>query len=290
MSIQSKQNDVARIQRELAALRKQDADAAKAEANVAKDAEQTGRHLQTTRSESSVRTYRQKLVRLSGDLAKAQGKRATISKSIADKLAKLHQAEQALSKELEQDRKKLLEAQKKREKEQIDHQRKLTSELQRQRALVVSAEGVASPGIGPGKGAVKVHDAFISHASEDKEGFVRPLAEALKSAGFDVWYDEFALTVGDSLRQTIDRGLAKSRFGIVVLSSAFFAKNWTQYELNGLVAKEMEGRKVVLPIWHKVSKDEVLQFSPPLADKVAINSSVSSLPEIVAQLSEVLRR
>ena len=74
-----------------------------------------------------------------------------------------------------------------------------------------------------------------------------------------------------------------------MLSSAFFSKNWPQYELNGLVAKEMQGHKVILPIWHKVSKDEVLQHSPSLADKLAINSALSSMEEIIEQLRAVLR-
>jgi hypothetical protein len=48
---------------------------------------------------------------------------------------------------------------------------------------------------------------FISHASEDKEDFVRPLAETLQQLGVKVWYDEFTLKVGDSLRRKIDSGL-----------------------------------------------------------------------------------
>ena len=59
-------------------------------------------------------------------------------------------------------------------------------------------------------------DAFISHAWEDKESFVRPLAHALTALGATVWYDEFSLKLGDSLSASIDRGLAGSRYGIVV--------------------------------------------------------------------------
>jgi len=68
------------------------------------------------------------------------------------------------------------------------------------------------------------HDVFICHASEDKKVLVRPLAEALRERNIDVWYDEFSLRVGDSLRQSIDRGLKAARYGIVVLSPAFFEK------------------------------------------------------------------
>ncbi|HEY1708397.1 MAG TPA: toll/interleukin-1 receptor domain-containing protein [Rhizomicrobium sp.] len=121
---------------------------------------------------------------------------------------------------------------------------------------------------------MNLHDVFICHASEDKDAFVRPLAEALRSHHVDVWYDEFTLTVGDSLREAIDRGLASSRFAIVVLSPSFFKKRWTKRELNGLVAREMgEDRNLILPVWHSVSRDDVLRFSPPLADLLAASSA-----------------
>lgn len=132
------------------------------------------------------------------------------------------------------------------------------------------------------------YDAFISQASEDKD-FVSPLAESLEKAGLRIWYDEFEIKVGDSLRRSIDRGLSNSRFGIVIFSSAFFKKNWPQYELDGLVSKEMHGAKVILPIWHKISKDEVEAYSPTLADKFALNSSILSLKEIVSRLTQVLK-
>lgn len=132
------------------------------------------------------------------------------------------------------------------------------------------------------------YDAFISHASEDKEKLVKPLAAALAKLNFRVWYDEFELIVGDSLRESIDRGLTTSRYGIVVLSKAFFSKNWPRYELNGLVAREMDGRKVILPIWHGIEKEEVLRFSPPLADKVAAMSSRMSVRGIAKELAKVL--
>jgi len=80
-------------------------------------------------------------------------------------------------------------------------------------------------------------DAFISHAWEDKESFVRPLAHALTALGAAVWYDEFSLRLGDSLSASIDKGLAGSRYGIVVLSKAFIAKRWPQRELQGLVKR-----------------------------------------------------
>ena len=137
--------------------------------------------------------------------------------------------------------------------------------------------------------AATLHDVFICHASEDKEEFVRPLAEALRSHHLEVWYDEFALDVGDSLREAIDRGLATSRYGIVVLSPSFFRKRWPKRELNGLVAREMaEDRGVILPVWHHVDRDEVVGFSPPLADLRAAVSA-QGLSAVVGQLLKKLQ-
>ena len=119
-----------------------------------------------------------------------------------------------------------------------------------------------------------LYDVFICHASEDKESFVRPLAIALQSEHVEVWYDEFSLTLGDSIRRSIDKGLRQSRFGIVVLSPAFFAKNWPQYELDGLVEREMKGRdKVILPIWHDVGSEDVMRYSPSLGGRKAVRSA-----------------
>lgn len=113
-------------------------------------------------------------------------------------------------------------------------------------------------------------DVFISHASEDKEEFVRPLAAELTRLGLTVWYDELTLTLGDSLRQKIDEGLSSSRYGVVILSPSFFAKQWPGAELDALYAREMEGQKVILPIWHRVTKEQVLKHSPLLAGKLAM--------------------
>ena len=123
-------------------------------------------------------------------------------------------------------------------------------------------------------------DVFICHASEDKEEFVRPLAEALRDAGLKVWYDEFSLGWGDRLGRTIDRGLAESRYGIVVLSSAFFEKHWPKDELDGLAQREVDGENVIRPIWHKVGRDEVACYSLRLADRKALLSSDG--PEAIA--------
>lgn len=115
-------------------------------------------------------------------------------------------------------------------------------------------------------------DVFISHASEDKELVARPLADLLRSSGLTVWLDENELRLGDSLRTKIDQGLAQSRFGVVILSQAFFAKDWPQRELDGLAALESPQRKVILPVWHGVDQALVAGYSPLLASRLAVGT------------------
>ena len=131
-------------------------------------------------------------------------------------------------------------------------------------------------------------DVFLSHASEDKDDFARPLAVALKGKGLHVWFDEFTLRVGDSLRRSIDKGLAGARFGIVLVSPKFLEKEWPQKELDALMGRESHGVKVILPVWHNVDAAYVRRFSPLLADRLA-SSSLKGLDQVVADLMAAIK-
>jgi hypothetical protein len=167
---------------------------------------------------------------------------------------------------------------------------------ERRSALASIAENLA--GVGPDEDLIgqidqpvdhaRDFDVFISHAGEDKDSIVRPLAHALQGRGLAVWYDEFELRIGDSLRRKIDAGIARSRFGIVVLSHAFFSKEWPQYELDGLVTMSVNCKQVLLPLWHEISKDEVVRQSPSLADKVALRTSDYAVDEIAEEIAAVI--
>jgi hypothetical protein len=155
------------------------------------------------------------------------------------------------------------------------------------RTLVRSPEEDIAPPVEAPDG--RTFDVFISHASEDKDDVVRPLANALQSAGLSVWYDEFELRIGDSLRRKIDKGLASSRFGVVVLSQAFFGRGWPEYELDGLVTRAVSGEQILLPVWHNVSKREVMGYSPSLADRLARSTATHTVEEIAAEIVDVIR-
>lgn len=112
----------------------------------------------------------------------------------------------------------------------------------------------------------KQWDVFISHASEDKETVAKPFAEKLRSLDLNVWYDEFSLKWGKSLRKSIDEGLSNSLFGIVILSKVFFQKKWTQIELDGLISiMTSTGQDNILPLRYEISNEEVAEVSPTLA-------------------------
>jgi hypothetical protein len=117
------------------------------------------------------------------------------------------------------------------------------------------------------------YDVFLCHASEDKDVVARPLALALSAAGLRVWYDESTLVVGSNLRRAIDYGLRSAAFGVIVLSPSFFAKQWPQWELDGLVQLALENKNALLPIWHGVSLSDVNRHSPPLANLVAVSTA-----------------
>ena len=134
----------------------------------------------------------------------------------------------------------------------------------------------------------KEYDVFISHASEDKEEVARPLAEALRKNGLSVWYDEFELKIGDSLRRKIDKVIANSNFGIIVISRDFISKGWTNYELDGLITKAVNGEQTMLPIWHNVTKREVINYSPSLADKLARSTTDFTVEEIADEIADLI--
>lgn len=275
MASSTTQRAIERIQREIESLQRQLTNEAQKEARCAERINSAVQTLSRTSSVAVARSKEREIDRLNRELVQIQKKRADLTKKIGSKTSELHRYQQRCFKEQEKEKQNLADSIRKWQDEVRGQQRRAIARIGSQ-----SEEVLDNP----------EYDAFISHASEDKEDLVRPLAESLQAAGLRIWYDEFELRVGDSLRRKIDQGLSRSRFGIVVLSPAFFRKNWPQYELDGLVAREMSGGKVILPLWHHVSKNDVLSYSPALADRVALNTALMTLDEIVDALVNELKR
>ncbi len=115
-------------------------------------------------------------------------------------------------------------------------------------------------------------DFFICHILQDRE-IARTLADGLNAQGLKVWYADYSLKLGDPLTAMLDFGLSRSRMGIVIISPQFLQQCWPQQELNDLAIREVNGKKVILPIWHQVTFRAVFDYSPVLADAVAISTS-----------------
>lgn len=276
------QNQINRIEKDIADLHKKIADETKKENDKNRQIDSVNRSINKNTSMSSLQSKQRQIEGYLRNISDCRRKIADYQKKIADKSRDLGKKKQDL-------RKAEVNEQNKFRKEQLDFQRKLTQDIEKQKSqldFLINQNYSSTDEISELQES-KEFDFFISHATEDKDEIVRDLANALIQVGFDVWYDEFELKIGDSLRKKIDQGLSKSRYGIVIISPSFVKKNWTEYELNGMVAREMNGHKVILPIWHKISKNEVLEFSPSLADKMALNTSIHTINDIVKSLKEL---
>jgi hypothetical protein len=132
-------------------------------------------------------------------------------------------------------------------------------------------------------------DIFISHASEDKDSFVDPLARRLRQLAVRVWYDEFVLVPGDRLSEKIADGLAKSRCGLLIISRSFLGKSWPRYEMSGLVNRFVEDNARLIPVWLGVTRADVAQFNPALADLLAISASPATIDACALEVLRTVR-
>jgi hypothetical protein len=289
MSVQSIQSSISYIQREIQNLQKKITDKSREEALKFSRIEQIRRSINKYTSPSSVESKNNEIGRIESEIVRIKSDMVNTNKQIAEKTERLHKCQQDLYKEQAVEQDKMFKILDKKQKEEAQRQKNAIADI-----VVSKQSSVFDFNMLPTRLTFdssdfsKLHDVFISHASEDKQDIARPLSDALSNLGCDVWYDEFQLKLGDSLRRSIDKGLANSRFGVVILSPSFFAKNWPQYELDGLVQREMAGGKVILPIWHKVSKNEVLSYSPSLADKLAMSTAQYTIEELAESINEVL--
>lgn len=148
----------------------------------------------------------------------------------------------------------------------------------------------APPQLAGTDGGAAAFDVFVSYATEDGADIARPLAAELERRGFRVWIDQGELRIGASLMDTIEQGLARSRFGVVVISPAFLSRKWPRRELNALATiADAEDRKVILPIWHGVDRATLLAARAVfLADLFALNAA-EGIPRLADAIERELR-
>ncbi|MFV1975536.1 MAG: toll/interleukin-1 receptor domain-containing protein, partial [Candidatus Scalindua sp.] len=135
------------------------------------------------------------------------------------------------------------------------------------------------------------YDVFVSHASEDKEDFVDALVKKLEEFNLEVWYDKNELTIGDDIQQNIISGIEFSLTGIVVLSPHFFDRNksWTKEELNKFLSRKEQNSKVILPVLHNMSVEDLRKENPGLADVLGAKSD-EGVDHVAEKIAEVIAR
>lgn len=282
MSVDLYQRTVNSLDKDIADLEKKKAAADKKAANEAKKANNVT--ISKNASAATIRSKQREIERHKTASNKASAESADYAKKIADKRIKRNNAYQKLQKE--------------QQKEQQTQQKVFKNMQQEHEKRIAELQSQALPtDINMGNNAlreqtIEEYDVFISHAWEDKDDFVDELVDEMRKVGITVWYDTTKISWGDSMRQRIDEGLRKSKFGVVVLSPNYIAegKYWTKTELNGLFQLESINGKTLLPIWYNLNKQDVINFSPIIADKKAMTTASMTAQEIAAELAALLQK
>lgn len=277
------QNKINQLEKEIAELEKKIAAESKTEADKSSRILTIQRSITKYTSASTVNMRMRQIEGLNREIARAQQKRANLQKKQADKRTQRAKYAIDLQREIERENKKSALEQKKIQELYEQKVEALTKSLND--ALMAKQSSVNLYN----QTDDSEYDVFISHASEDKTPFVEELVKALQDKDVKVWYDSLSIAWGDSLRKQIDDGLKKSRFGIVVLSENYIKKGWTQYELDGLFDIEMTKGKTILPIWHNITKQQVMDFSPTLAGRKALTSATMTAEEIADTFVELIK-
>lgn len=278
MSVDYYQRSVNSLDKDIAALEKKKAEADKKYAELSSKISSTQKSI-TSRTSASI--VASKLKQISGwesDRAKKSAESADLGKKLAEKRQKRNDANLKL------------------QKAQQDEQKKQTREMKRMQesyeSRIAQLQSMAIPSGVNINGVADKHedvqyDVFVSHAWEDKESFVEEFVQELQKLGLQVWYDKNQIKWGDSMRAKIDEGLRKSKFGVAVLSPDYIkdGKYWTKAELDGLFQLESVNGKMLLPVWHNLTKKEVMAYSPIIAGKLAMNTASMTPAEIAAALA-----
>lgn len=287
MSVDYYQRIVNSLDKEIADLEKKKASADKKAADEQKKAASV--NISKNASASTIKSKMNQIARHNDASNKAASESADFTKKIADKRKKRNDAYLRLQKEQQSEQKK----QDKKIKDMQKSYEDRIKDLSKYMVESVIDSAVSSTTTMPALSDENEpeYDVFVSHAWEDKEDFVEEFVQELRKLEIKVWYDTSRIKWGDSMRAKIDDGLRKSRFGVAVLSPNYIAdgKYWTKAELDGLFQLESVNGKTLLPIWHKLTKKEVMDYSPIIASKLAMNTASMTAKEIAENLLELLK-
>ena len=274
MSVDQYQRNVNALDKEIADLEKKKAGYDKKAADEARRASSV--NISKNASATTVKSKLRDIEKHTENARKAEAESAKLQQKIADKRKKRNDANRKLQSEQQKEQKK---------------QQKSIKDLQRQyEERIAEFENASIPQITDISEIDEEYDVFVSHAWEDKESFVDEFVQELENRKIKVWYDRQQIQWGDSMRKKIDEGLKKSKFGVAVLSPNYIAegKYWTKAELDGLFQLESINGKTLLPIWHELTKAQVIKYSPLIASKLAMTTANMTAAEIADELVKLL--
>lgn len=271
------ESKIKRLQREIGQLEKSRADAVKDESNSIKKINSANVAIGKTKNLTTIRNKQREIKRENDKIQKAKEKQGDYLTKVAKKNGELSKAMTDLNDSRQKEQMKAFK----------DQERKLKDYKSNQ---VHIAENISQElNTDQDKEDNKEYDVFISHSADDKDHFVDDLAKALQAADISTWYDSDDIGWGKSIRQEIDKGLANSRYGIVIISPTFIEKYWTNYELDGILDKESSTEtQMILPIWHNVTADQVKKYSHSLSNMLALNTALNTIDDIVENVKKIL--
>ncbi|WP_244122730.1 toll/interleukin-1 receptor domain-containing protein [Burkholderia metallica] len=132
-----------------------------------------------------------------------------------------------------------------------------------------------------------LRDVFLCHAWDDRKGAAKDLHDMLESRGVSVWFSEKDVALGTSLLREIDKGLAKSRVGIVLVTPALLSR----VQGEGIADKELSAllaRDLLVPIVHNTTYEALREVSPLLGSRSGLSTAESSMTEVAIKLAELL--
>lgn len=132
-----------------------------------------------------------------------------------------------------------------------------------------------------------LRDVFLCHAWDDRKEAAKELHDSLEANGVSVWFSEKDVLLGSSLLREIDKGLAKSRVGIVLVTPSFLKRvkgeGIADKELSALLARDQ-----LVPIVHNTTFDELREVSPLLGSRSGLNTAEESIENLAAKLAELV--
>ncbi len=272
------ESDAKRLRDELVKLREQISRESSTVASRRKSAADARAQAGRSKSSSTIQSKLREADRHEAAAVAAEKKRADLEGKVATKEKALASAQGRWDKELAAAQKKAIDGLKKQADQAA---RRFSAPPVLAARPLLATVGVDEP---------TSYDVFLSHASEDRDEIARPLADALIARGVTVWFDELNIRVGQSIRREIERGIRDARFGLVIISEHFMVKQWTQAELDALWGKKLAAKDdSLLPVWHKVTYDEVQQGLPLLAGLHALNTSTMSIDKIADLLAKTIK-